>query len=190
MDEDYWVSKAAATFNKEGNIDRGIFSIYLFNLVHLKKGEGIFQAAGVPHAYLEGQNVEIMSNSDNVLRGGLTTKHIDVKELMKHVKCEATFPAIITGELNKEGERTYPAPVDDFILSVFELEKGDTVSFDPETTEILLLIEGVAEADDDNTTVKLQPGSPSAVVFPGSTIYIAAAARSVVFRASASIHNR
>ena len=84
--------------HKDGNIDRGIFSIYLFNLVHLKKGEGIFQDAGVPHAYLEGQNVEIMANSDNVLRGGLTTKHIDVKELLKHVKCEATYPGYLTGE--------------------------------------------------------------------------------------------
>ncbi len=44
----------------------------------------------VPHAYLEGQNVEIMANSDNVLRGGLTNKHIDVKELLKHIKFEPT----------------------------------------------------------------------------------------------------
>ena len=73
-DEDFWAARAAITFNriKELNIDRGIFSIYLFNLVHLKKGEAIFQDAGVPHAYLEGQNVEIMASSDNVLRGGLT----------------------------------------------------------------------------------------------------------------------
>jgi len=41
-------------------------------------GQAIFQGAGVPHAYLEGQNIELMSNSDNVLRGGLTPKHIDV----------------------------------------------------------------------------------------------------------------
>lgn len=188
--EDYWASKAAATFNKDGNIDRGIFSIYLFNLVHLKKGEAIFQAAGVPHAYLEGQNVEIMANSDNVLRGGLTSKHIDVVELMKHVKCEATYPEIITGDVNEEGEKVYKTLVPDFILSVFELEKGDTVSFEPVTPEILLLTEGIVEADDDNATVKLQTGSPSAVVFPGSTVYLAAAAKSVVFRASAAIHNR
>jgi mannose-6-phosphate isomerase len=47
--------------------------------VHLEKGEGIFQTAGVPHAYLQGQNVEVMASSDNVLRGGLTNKHIDVR---------------------------------------------------------------------------------------------------------------
>ncbi|MBL7748384.1 MAG: class I mannose-6-phosphate isomerase, partial [Chitinophagaceae bacterium] len=49
-DEDYWAAKAAATFIKGGNIDRGIFSIYLLNIVHLKKGEGLFQSAGLPHA--------------------------------------------------------------------------------------------------------------------------------------------
>lgn len=188
--EDYWASKAAATFKKDENIDRGIFSIYLFNIVQLKKGEAIFQAAGVPHAYLEGQNVEIMANSDNVLRGGLTSKHIDVAELMKHVKCEATIPQIITGDVNGEGERTYNTPVPDFTLSVFEMEKGDVSSFNPTTTEIVLLTEGVVEVDDDETTIKLQAGTPSAVVFPGATVYLAAAAKSIVFRASAAIHNR
>ncbi|MEO5945888.1 MAG: mannose-6-phosphate isomerase, class I [Chitinophagaceae bacterium] len=184
---DFWAARAAIHFsNEQKNIDRGIFSIYFFNLVRLKKGEAIFQAAGVPHAYLEGQNVEIMANSDNVLRGGLTTKHIDVAELMKHVKCEATIPQIITGDLNEEGERTFNTPVPDFTLSVFDMEKGDVASFNPNTTEIVLLTEGIVEADDDDTTIRLQPGTPSAVVFPGSTVYLAAAAKSVVFRASAA----
>ncbi len=184
-DENFWAAKAAITFsNEEQHLDRGIFSIYIFNLLQLKKGEAIFQAAGVPHAYLEGQNVEIMANSDNVLRGGLTTKHIDVSELMKHVKCEATIPFIIAGERNGEGERTYNTPAPDFRLSVFEMEKGDTVSFEPSTTEMLLLTDGIVEADDDNTVIKLQVGSPSAVVFPGGTVYLAAATKSTVFRAS------
>lgn len=95
--EDFWAARAALHFSSDGHIDRGIFSIYLFNLVHLQTGQAIFQDAGVPHAYLEGQNVEIMASSDNVLRGGLTSKHIDVPELLKHVKCEATHPDILPG---------------------------------------------------------------------------------------------
>ncbi len=95
--EDFWAARAAQTFSQGKNIDRGIFSVYLFNLVGLQKGQAIFQDAGVPHAYLEGQNIEIMASSDNVLRGGLTTKHIDVKELLKHVKCEPTNPNILNG---------------------------------------------------------------------------------------------
>ncbi len=84
----WWVSKLFRDDEEVVNIDRGVFSIYLFNLICLQKGEGIFQAAGVPHAYLEGHNIELMANSDNVLRGGLTPKHIDVPELMKHTLFE------------------------------------------------------------------------------------------------------
>lgn len=189
-DEDYWAARAARTFTRDGNIDRGIFSIYLMNIVHLKKGEGIFQDAGVPHAYLEGRNVEIMSNSDNVLRGGLTTKHIDIKELLKHVKCEGTHPAVLAGEALNETEKAYLTPYPDFKLSVMELEAGDTYSFEPAAVEIILLTEGRAELDDDKVVVKLEAGSPAAVVFPGQTVYLAAAARSTVFRASGTIHSR
>ncbi len=186
--EDFWAARAALTFTINNNLDRGIFSIYLFNLVKLKKGEGVFQDAGVPHAYLEGIDVELMANSDNVLRGGLTPKHVDVTELLKQVKCEATFPVIITGIRNEENEIKYNTPSPDFQLSVFELEAGDTVSFTPTSVEILLLTEGIAELDDDNIAIKLQKGNPSAVVFPGQTVYLAAAAKSTVFRASAGIN--
>ena len=187
-DEDFWAARAALTFTIHNNLDRGIFSIYLFNLVKLKKGEGVFQDAGVPHAYLEGFNVELMANSDNVLRGGLTSKHVDVNELLKQVKCEATFPVIITGIKNEENEIKYSTPSPDFQLSVFELETGDTVSFKPTSVEILLLTEGITELDDDKIAIKLQKGNPSAVVFPGQTLYLAAAAKSTVFRASAGIN--
>jgi mannose-6-phosphate isomerase len=191
--EDFWAARAAQTFTTDGNIDRGIFSIYFFNLVHLEKGEGIFQDAGVPHAYLEGQNVEIMANSDNVLRGGLTSKHIDVKELLKHVKCEATIPAIIKNERTEGDEKLYRTGIADpkaigFQLSVFELKAGDTVSFIPGSVEILLLTEGEAELDDDNIAIKLEPGNPSAVAFPGQAVYLAAAVKSTVFRASAGFN--
>ena len=93
-------------FSASGKIDRGIFSIYIFNLVRLQRGEAIFQDSGVPHAYLEGQNVEIMASSDNVLRGGLTLKPINVPELLKHVACEETHPQILRGE-NNDDELVY-----------------------------------------------------------------------------------
>ena len=183
-DEDFWAARAAKTFSKEGNIDRGVFSIYLLNLVHLKKGEGIFQVAGVPHAYLSGQNVEIMANSDNVLRGGLTTKHIDVKELMKHVKCEATYPQIISGEIRANGEKMYPTPAPDFTLGVYELKKDQTVSFSASADEILLAIEGSVEL---NKNLPLKPGSPAAFVGAGQKLIIKANTASIVFRASVPI---
>ena len=62
---DYWALRAAENFPLPGgHRDRGIFSVYLLNLVHLLPGQGTFQPAGVLHAYLEGVNVELMANSD------------------------------------------------------------------------------------------------------------------------------
>lgn len=188
--EDFWAARASNTFSKDNNIDRGIFSIYLFNVLHLQKGEALFQGAGLPHAYLEGQNVELMANSDNVLRGGLTPKHVDVKELLKHVKCEPTIPNILNGERIDDNTILYKVPVNDFQLSVVELRAGDTVSFTPATEEILLLTNGRVEADDDNVTVKLETGNPSAIAFPGQEIYLAAAEKSTIFRAAAGVNNR
>lgn len=182
-DEDFWVARAAKKFAREGNIDRGIFSIYLFNLVHLKKGEGIFQDDGVPHAYLEGQNVEIMANSDNVLRGGLTTKHIDVKELLKHVKCEATYPEVLSGEQLRDHLVRYPVPVPDFQLEMIELSAGEDFSNIATNAEVLLLTEG--EAMDRETGLLLQPGQPAAVVLPGTVYNLSGITSfSVIFRAS------
>lgn len=184
-DEDHWVAKAAANFTKDGNIDRGIFSIYLFNLVHLKKGEGIFQGAGVPHAYLEGQNVEIMANSDNVLRGGLTTKHIDVPELLKHVKCEATYPAILTGKEIAKQVYDYPVPVEDFKLERIQLEKGETIEANSIATELLICTSGKVRLDN----LELKPGHPSAVIMQGSSYSICGMDNnSIVFRASTGVN--
>ncbi|HEX7846351.1 MAG TPA: mannose-6-phosphate isomerase, class I [Chitinophagaceae bacterium] len=189
-DEDFWAARAAKTFNKDGNIDRGIFSIYLFNLVHLKKGEGIFQDAGVPHAYLEGQNVEIMANSDNVLRGGLTTKHIDVTELLKHVKCEATYPNILSADSVSAYEKIYKTPVPDFVLSVFELEEGMSAPFTPVSTEILVLIEGKALISDNTDTIEVEPGEPAAAIFAAEhPIFIKAASKTTIFRAAGNVHS-
>ncbi len=109
-DEHFWAARAALTFNKDNNIDRGIFSIYLFNIVKMVYGQALFQAAGLPHAYLEGHTMEIMANSDNVLRGGLTPKHIDVKELLEHIVFEETVPNVIAGHKIRNTRKKYILP--------------------------------------------------------------------------------
>ncbi len=184
--EDYWAARAARTFRTGNDIDRGIFSIYLFNLVHLKKGEGIFQPAGVPHAYLEGQNVEIMASSDNVLRGGLTTKHIDVKELMKHVKCEPTWPDILSPEpVHKE--KIYITPVQDFKLSQLLLAAGEYLTLRPAVIEILLVTEGRVTLSSGDDQLVLEPGQPAAVIAAGAETAVRAEENSMVFRASGPV---
>jgi mannose-6-phosphate isomerase class I len=119
---DYWVARAAETFPPVGgHRDRGIFSIYLLNLVHLRPGQGTFQPAGTLHAYLEGVTVELMANSDNVLRGGLTQKHVDVPELLRILSFESGTPQVLDGEPAASPDRVYGTPSDDFELSRIEL---------------------------------------------------------------------
>lgn len=181
--EDFWAARAAQTFVQPGSIDRGIFSVYFFNILHLKTGEAIFQDAGVPHAYLEGYNVEIMASSDNVLRGGLTSKYIDTAELLKHTKCEATHPKVIPAAADKKA-RIYPAPVPDFELHSYDLKTGDEIVLQPVTAELFLLTEGEVELTADDTQVVLKAGTIVAAAFPGITMKVLAGAPSRLFRAT------
>src|SRR5690606_1625136 len=109
-DIDFWVARAYFIFNRKGVCDRGIFSLYLMNLIRLDPGEGIYQAPGMLHAYLEGQNIECMAASDNVIRGGLTSKYVDTDQLLKIVHFESTTPQIITPYQSGNNLRLYQTP--------------------------------------------------------------------------------
>ncbi len=126
---DYWALKAARSFPlPDGHRDRGIFSIYLLNLVHLQPGQGTYQPAGMLHAYLEGVNVELMANSDNVLRGGLTPKHVDVPELMRTLSFESGKPGILDGERVSDTETVYRTDAREFELSRISVAPGQVHS--------------------------------------------------------------
>lgn len=123
----YWAVRAARLFPlPQGHRDRGIFSIYLLNLMQLKPGQGTFQPAGLLHAYLEGTTIELMANSDNVLRGGLTAKCVDVGELLKIVDFTGQAPVLIKGRKSRPGEMVFHTNAADFQLSRIELGRGDT----------------------------------------------------------------
>ncbi len=156
----FWAARAVDTFCKSGHYDRGIFSIYFFNLLHLKPGEGIYQPAGLPHAYLEGQNVEVMANSDNVLRAGLTDKHIDVPELMKHVKFEPTIPNIIQAE-NKTVQ-VYATPAAEFELRRFSL--SGAVTMQTESATIFFVYDGGAVVKTSDALLPVKRGEAALVV--------------------------
>lgn len=183
-DEGFWAARAAITFNEPGKIDRGIFSIYLFNLVNLKPGEAIFQDAGLPHAYLEGQNVEIMANSDNVLRGGLTPKHIDVPELLKHVKCEPLVPAVILGiPSGNLGEEVFLTPAEDFELRVIRLNSGELTQLKVTTTDIFIVHTGAVKVTDGSNKLGRDAGD-CFIAICDADISVAAPIRSVIFRST------
>jgi len=154
----YWVKKLYPNGIDESasltDIDRGIFSIYFFNIVYVKPGQAVFQGAGVPHAYLEGQNVELMANSDNVLRGGLTPKHIDVPELLKHTTFEGIEPNIMDGDQLDSATWNYPCPVGDFGIQKINLTEGATTEGQSNSGEIILVMDGdikiFNQADQEN----------------------------------------
>ena len=129
----FWVKRALEAE------DHGLLSMFLFNLVHLKYGEGIYQDAGIPHSYLYGQNVEIMANSDNVLRGGLTSKHIDIKELLTLVRYEKTIPHIFKteGEVN-----SYESLHPDFALMQFNWLREGTYHAQTKGLELGIVLKG------------------------------------------------
>jgi mannose-6-phosphate isomerase len=103
--------------------DVGLFAIFLLNLIHLEKGQGIFTHAGIPHAYLQGNIVECMANSDNVVRVGLTPKFKDAETLIEILDYEPKPISILGGNPDRE-EVIYQAPVSEFQVSRWRLGPG------------------------------------------------------------------
>jgi len=165
----YWAAKSLADKDVQ-NLDKGIFSIFFFNILKLSKGEAIFQDAGLPHAYLEGKNMELMANSDNVLRGGLTTKHIDVEELLKNTKFEETIPAILHGNYNKSnGEVVYKTTTKDFEMSKIELNSSTSHRSVSNSIEILIAMKGSATVIENKNAFFLEKGQ--SIVIKSNTAY-------------------
>jgi mannose-6-phosphate isomerase len=155
----WWANKYYGGKVPTSNIDKGILSIYILNIVNVPKYQGVFQGAGLLHAYLEGQNIELMANSDNVLRGGLTPKHIDIEELLEHVKFEPTYPSILKGDFNNSKEVQFPCPVPDFGLTKITIRPGETYTNKTNSFEMFLVMQGDVQLDG----IDLKPGELAAV---------------------------
>jgi len=175
----WWVSRLYESKDAIGDIDRAIFSIYFFNIVKVNPGEAVFQGAGIPHAYLEGQTIELMANSDNVLRAGLTPKHVDVPELMKHTLFESVVPDIMQGNSVQTGEKIYPCPVADFGIAKIELSASLSYSNSTTSLEIIIVTDGGALI---NNTLVLKRGEAVAIL-AGESYTIEASGDSTLFKA-------
>ena len=125
-DPEYWAIRADDEFSRDDHKDRGLFSVFLLNLVHLRPGQGMYLPAGEPHSYLEGMGVEIMANSNNVLRGGLTPKRVDVEELLSVLTFECGKPTVLELERDRGSEThaRYVTPASEFELSRVRLRSG------------------------------------------------------------------
>ncbi|MFB6582764.1 mannose-6-phosphate isomerase, class I [Streptomyces sp. NPDC056402] len=133
--------------------DPGVIAAMLLNHVRLQPGEAMFLGAGVPHAYIDGLGVELLANSDNVLRAGLTPKHVDVPELLKIAKFEPGDPNLLRPE--GDAEEVYETPIDEFRLSRFLLAPGGASRVLPhDAPQILLCTAGSPQAGE----LALSPG--------------------------------
>lgn len=138
--------------------DIGIVSALLLNLVKLAPGEAIYLPAGNLHAYLEGVGIEIMANSDNVLRGGLTPKHVDAAELQRVLQFDAGPVDTLRGELQGSA-RVYQTPSAEFELQSFELLTGEQPRVqDRRGPEILLCQRGTVTAHSAGEELRLEQG--------------------------------
>jgi len=179
---EYWAAKSVMHKDFQ-NLDKGIFSIYFFNILNLSVGEAIFQDAGVPHAYLEGKNMELMANSDNVLRGGLTSKHIDVEELFKNTKFEETIPVILYGVEDKtNSEIVYKTKAKDFELSKIELLATSTHTSISNSVEILIVMKGYAIVMQSEESLYLEKGQ-SILIKPNTAYKIKTDAEVEIYKA-------
>ena len=123
--------------------DPGIAAALLLNPVTLQPGEALFVPAGSVHAYISGLGVEVMASSDNVLRAGLSAKHIDVPEMLACVDYVAAPPVRPAPEYLSRATRAYYAPVDDFELMVTTVVAADgRLPVPGRGPRILLAVEG------------------------------------------------
>ncbi|MDR3334225.1 MAG: mannose-6-phosphate isomerase, class I [Treponema sp.] len=155
--------KQSAAFAEQYPGDPAVIAPLYLNLVELQPGEGVYLPAGVLHAYIHGFGVELMANSDNVLRGGLTTKHVDVAELLRILNCSVLKPAIL-----KPPEVSffrYPTPCREFSLSRMRC-LGDTLSFPETGPSIVLVTEGRLTISGRNT--------PDLILEQGESVFIPA----------------
>lgn len=161
-----WVRRLAAQYPD----DAGVLSPWLLNLVQLAPGEGMYTGAGTLHATLHGTGVELQASSDNVLRGGLTPKHVDVPELLRVGSFATAAAAVLRPPPAANGERHYATPTAEFALSSVALDQ-----LPPETPfaaatggpEILLLLHGDGVVRD--------PAGREVSCRPGESLFVPAA---------------
>jgi len=140
--------------------DAGVLAALLLNRVTLQPGQALYLPAGNLHAYLSGVGVELMANSDNVLRGGLTPKHVDVPELLRVLDFTAPPPPVAVGapEPSAEDWVRYDTPAEEFLLRRWEVTERAKCSVPGTGARILLCTAGSATVTSASGCLALERG--------------------------------
>lgn len=173
--------------------DAGVLASMLLNRVTLAPGEGIYLPAGNLHAYLNGVGVEVMANSDNVLRGGLTPKHVDVPELLRVLDFRSVHDIVVRPESVRGGaELVYKTPAPEFAVSVLQVD-GDNLGHEIDAPtlhdgpQILLCTEGAATVHAKATAVVLERGAAAWIAADDGPIRLDAQQPTRLFRVTVGI---
>ena len=145
--------------------DPGVLAALLLNRVRLERFEAVYLPAGNVHAYLQGLGFEVMANSDNVLRGGLTSKHIDVPELVSVVDFEPLADPVLTATTVADGVATYETGCEYFAIHRVELD-GDERTVDGTGPRIICCVAGTIDALGKESAVTLSTGQSAFAAGP------------------------
>jgi len=124
--------------------DKGVLAPLLMNVITLEPGQALFIDAGVLHSYIRGVGIELMANSDNVIRGGLTDKYVNPDALMQIADFQPLIPRILTPQSSMQGsscQQVYPVVAQEFCLQMMELDGKHQIDL-PATPHIILVLEG------------------------------------------------
>lgn len=165
--------------------DVAILAPAYLHLVRLEPGEAMFLPAGQLHAYLEGLGLEIMANSDNVLRGGLTAKHVDLPELLRVLHFSPAPPQRIGLTVLGPGESCYATPAEEFLLSIIEPRPGRVFhSTGEHGPEILFCLEGRVRLEAGEGSTPLELGKGDTVLIPAALPAYRITGEGRIYRAS------
>jgi mannose-6-phosphate isomerase len=178
--EVFWMKE----LNRQYPGDVGVLAPLLLNLIRLAPEEAIYISAGEPHAYLEGVGVEIMASSDNVIRGGLTPKPVDLPELLRLIDVRPGHPLRV--DVRDTGkERIYLTPAAEFSLSRLSISPDETYnSAEQHRVEILLCMEGDAAVIDVGNTKTIPMPQGASVIIPASVPKYQIEGKATIFRAA------
>ncbi len=138
------IDKYFLVLHKKYGNDIGLLILFFLNLVHLRGGEAIFIKPGVPHAYLKGNILECMTNSDNVIRVGLTPKFKDIKTLLKVLNYEYGLPKILKG--SRKGKSViYKTDAKEFEIQIFDSNRKELNFENQSGPRILFVLKGATK---------------------------------------------
>jgi mannose-6-phosphate isomerase len=151
--------------------DPGVLAALLMNRMGFGRFEGLFLPAGNLHAYLHGMGVEVMANSDNVMRGGLTPKHVDTGELLAILDFTPGVPPLVDVVAESAGVWRYRTPAPEFALWRIEADPAGVVLPAADSGRVALVVEGEVEIGDGTQTRPLTRGA-AVFGYPGESLTV------------------